>query len=59
MAVFSFLGVGLKTHLQKGTIFYINFRNHFKGNVGETSERRHGAHNYGLFRAPRYHLELN
>ena len=30
-----------------------------KGNVGETSERRGGAHNYGLFRAHRYHLQLN
>ena len=29
----------------------------FKGNVGETSES--GVHNYGLFRARRYHLELN
>ena len=26
--------------------------------VGETSGRRGGAHNYGLFRAHRYHLEL-
>ena len=30
-----------------------------RGNLGETSERRGGAHNYGLFRAHRYHLELN
>ena len=27
--------------------------------VGETSERRREAHNYGLFRAHRYHLKLN
>ena len=27
--------------------------NCFKGNVGETSERRGGAHDYGLFRAHR------
>ena len=33
--------------------------NCFKGKVGETSERRSGAHNYGLFQANRYHLELN
>ena len=30
-----------------------------KGNVGETCERRDGAHGYGLFRALRYYLELN
>ena len=29
------------------------------GNVGDTSERRDGAHNYGLFRAHRYHLKMN
>ena len=33
--------------------------NCFKGKVGETSERWGGAHNYGLFRAPWYHLEQN
>ena len=31
----------------------------FKGDVGEASERWDGGHNYGLFRAHRYHLELN
>ena len=30
-----------------------------KSNVGETSERRGGAHNYGVFRAHREHFELN
>ena len=34
--------------------------NHFRGNIGETSEERGGAHNiYGLFQGHRYHLELN
>ena len=31
----------------------------FNGNVRESSERRGEAHNYGLFRAHRYRLELN
>ena len=31
--------------------------NHFKGNIGETSEMRWNAH--GLFQVHRYHLELN
>ena len=34
-------------------------RNCFTGDVGETSERRVGHINYGLFRAHSYHLELN
>ena len=33
--------------------------NHFKGDIGETTDRRGGAHNYRLFRAHKYHLELN
>ena len=33
--------------------------NRFKCNFGETSKRLGGAHNYGLFRAHKYHLELN
>ena len=33
--------------------------NSFKGNVGKTFETRGRAHNYGLFRVRRYHLELN
>jgi len=33
--------------------------NRFKSNFGEKSERRGGAHNNGLFRADKYHLELN
>ena len=33
--------------------------NCFKGNTGETPVRRDGACNYGLFRAHRYHLEMN
>ena len=33
--------------------------NRFKGDAGETSERRGGTHSYGLFRAHTYHLELN
>ena len=33
--------------------------NCFKGNAGETSDSRCGAHNYGLLRAHGYHLELN
>ena len=33
--------------------------NRFKGNIGQTSERQGGVHSYGLFRAHRYHLELN
>ena len=32
--------------------------NRFKGNVGETSERRHGAH-MGFSEPHRYHLKLN
>ena len=31
----------------------------FKGNIGETSARRVGTHNYELCRAHGYHLELN
>ena len=31
----------------------------FKGDIGDISERRDGAHNYGLFPVHRYHLELN
>ena len=30
----------------------------FKGNIWEASGRQGGAYNYGLFRVPRYHLEL-
>ena len=30
-----------------------------KATVRETSERQGGAHNYGLFPAHRYHLDLN
>ena len=33
--------------------------NCFKGNVWDMSERRAGAHNYGLFRAHKCHLERN
>ena len=33
--------------------------NCFEGNVGEACERRGGEHNYGLFRAHRFHLELS
>ena len=33
--------------------------NRFKGYVGETSKRRGGAHNYGLFGVHRYRLEPN
>ena len=33
--------------------------NRYRSNVGETSERRGGARNYGLFPAHIYHLELN
>ena len=32
---------------------------HLKGDVGKTSDRLGGEHNYGLFRAHRCHLELN
>ena len=30
-----------------------------KGNVEKTSQRRRRTYNYGLFRAHKYHLELN
>ena len=35
------------------------FWNCFKDNAGEAFGRQGRAHNYGLFRAPRYDLELN
>ena len=53
-------------HGRKATLTFIGQRrseehwNRFKGNVGETSETETpGWSGYGLFRAHRYHLELN
>ena len=42
---------------QRDIVSRISTGNCFKDNVGDNSERRGGAHNYGLSRAHGYHLE--